>query len=174
MTFLGTRLGHHHTVCGSVWATTTLRAAVNHSPVGSFSSRSSVHAHSHWSNQSRKYTTQAQPFSPLPFTIPELYFGMQSKAVWAKKRMWAAGLSGGGQDWATQAATSEKLVFLQPGYFCHPDTGPRPAPPDLLPIFGLRDLDSKSAPGSASDAAAVIPRVHLLTRLLHHLTLLWK
>ena len=115
-----------------------------------------------------------QPFSPLPFTIPKLYFGMQSKAVWAKKRMWAAGLSGGGQDWATQAATSEKLVFLQPGDFCHPDTGPRPAPPDLLPIFGLRDLDSKSAPGSASDAAAVIPRVYLLTQLLHHLTLLWK
>ena len=91
---------------------------------------------------------------------------------WAKKRMWAAGLSGG-QDWATQA-TSEKLVFLQPGDFCHPDTGPRPAAPDLLPIFGPRDLDSKSAPGSASDAAAVIPRVHLLTQLLHHLTLLWK
>ena len=29
------------------WATTHSRAAVNHSPVGSFSSRSSVHAHTH-------------------------------------------------------------------------------------------------------------------------------
>ena len=73
-----------------------------------------------------------------------------------------------GQTGRPKPAKSAKARFPAAGRFL-PDAGPRPAPPDLLPIFALRDLDSKSAPGSASDAA-VIPRTTSLIAQINYST----
>ena len=118
VTLLGTRLGHQpHTPAPRL---ITL-------PFSETSSRSSVHAHPHASPTSLKSTPNLfRHFLSPPQTL-----------LWDAEQGESGCGQHVGQDRATRAASSENLVFLQPGDFCHgADTGPPGrAPPDLLPIF---------------------------------------
>ena len=117
------------------------------------SSRSSVHAHTPGLT-SPKSTFKHPTFHHFFSLSLKLYIKMQSRTV--GKADVGRRCEQVGQTGRPKPAKSAKARFPAAGRFL-PDAGPRPAPPDLLPIFALRDLDSKSAPGSASDAA-VIPR----------------